>query len=48
MKHVKAISRRPVKCEDIPIDILLAFVIGVLTSLQQMFEAKELLEQETS
>ena len=45
MKHVRVISKKPVKCEDVPVDVLLAFVIGVLTSLQEMFQAKELIEQ---
>ena len=40
MRHVKAISKRPRKGEEIPVDLLLAFVIGVLTSLESLLQAK--------
>jgi len=48
MRHIKAVSKRPLEGEDIPADILLIFVIGVLTSLQELLVAKEQVEEGTS
>ncbi len=41
MKHVRAISRAPRPAQDAEISEILAFLIGVLTAVMALMQAKE-------
>lgn len=41
MKHVRTISKTPGPAEDAEISEILAFIIGVLTAIMTLMQAKE-------
>ena len=41
MKHVRMISKTPRPAEDAEISEILAFIIGVLTAVMALMQAKE-------
>lgn len=41
MKHVKTLSKSPIKAADIPMEDLIAFITAILTAIADLYAAKE-------